>query len=150
MLAVLFALKSFSTLTHGKHVKVMVDNTVTDSTINQMGTSHSPKLKKSTKDIWEWCIQQHIWLTLARIPGCENVEADRESRTFRRCTEWCLKETSYFHIWLCKTKCHPSVTKPRYKGGLSLTKKKTKHKRTRETTQQLPKSTSIYYNNYTK
>ena len=46
MLAVLFALKSFSTLTHGKHVKVMVDNTVTDSTINQMGTSHSPKLKK--------------------------------------------------------------------------------------------------------
>ena len=50
MLTVLFALKSFSTLTHGKHVKVMVDNTVTESTINQMGTSHSPKLKKLMKD----------------------------------------------------------------------------------------------------
>jgi len=59
MLAVLLALKSFSTLTHGKHVKVMVDNTVTESTINQMGTSHSPKLNKLTKDIWEWYIQQH-------------------------------------------------------------------------------------------
>ena len=97
MLAVLFALKSFSTLTHGKHVKVMVDNTVTESTVNQMGTSHSPKLNKLTKDIWEWCIQQHIWLTVARIPGCENVEADRESRTFRRCTEWCLKKTLFTH-----------------------------------------------------
>ena len=46
MLAVLFALKSFRTLTHGKHVKVMVDNTTTESTINQMGTCHSPKLNR--------------------------------------------------------------------------------------------------------
>ena len=95
MLAVFVALKSFRTLTHGKHVKVMVDNTTTESTINQMGTSHSPKLNKLTKDIWDWCIEQHIWLTMARIPGCENVEADKESRTFRRCTEWCLKKTLF-------------------------------------------------------
>ena len=95
MLAVLFALKSFRTLTHGKHVKVIVDNTVTESSINQMGSSHSPKLNKSTKDIWEWCIQQHKWLTVARIPGCENVEADRES--FRRYTEWCLKKSLFTH-----------------------------------------------------
>ena len=95
MLAVLFALKSFRILTHGKHVKVMVDNTTTESAINQMGTSHSPKLNKLTKDIWDWCIGQHIWLTMARIPGCENVEADKESRTFRRCTEWCLKKTLF-------------------------------------------------------
>ena len=33
MLAVFFALKSLSTLVHGKHVKVMVDNTTTKSTI---------------------------------------------------------------------------------------------------------------------
>jgi len=97
MLAVLFALKSFSTLTHGKHVKVMVDNTVTETTVNQMGTSHFHKLNKLTKDIWEWCIQQHIWFTVVRIPGCENIEADRESRTFRRCTEWCLKKTLFKH-----------------------------------------------------
>ena len=95
MLAVFFALKSVRTLTHGKHVKVMVDNTTTESTINHMGTSHSPKLNKLTKDIWDWCIEQHIWLTMARIPGCENDEADKESRTFRRCTEWCLKKTLF-------------------------------------------------------
>ena len=44
MLAVLFALKSFCTLTHGKHIKVKVDNTNTESTISHMDTSHSPKL----------------------------------------------------------------------------------------------------------
>ena len=32
---------------------------------------------------------------MARIPGCENVEADKESRTCRRCTEWCLKKTLF-------------------------------------------------------
>ena len=30
---------------------------------------------------------------MARVPGCENVDADRESRTFRRSTEWCLNKT---------------------------------------------------------
>ena len=33
-----------------------------------------------------------MWLTMARIPGQENIEADRESRTFRRCKEWCLNK----------------------------------------------------------
>ena len=46
MFAVLFTLKSFRTLTRGKHVKVMVDNTTTESTINQMDTSYSPKPNK--------------------------------------------------------------------------------------------------------
>ena len=108
MLAVLFALKSFRTLTHGIHVKVMVDNTATESTINQMGTSHSPKLNKLTNDIWDWCIEQHIWLTMARIPGCENVEADKESRTFRRCTEWCLKKTLFTNA-CAKLRVNPNI-----------------------------------------
>ena len=95
MLAELFPLQSFRTLTHGKHDKVMVDYTTTESTINQMGTSHSPKLNKLTNDIGDSRIEQHIWLTMTYIPGCENVEADKESRTFRRCTEWCLKKTHF-------------------------------------------------------
>ena len=39
MLAVFFALISFIFLTRGKNVKVMVDNTTTQSTIYQIGTS---------------------------------------------------------------------------------------------------------------
>ena len=62
---------------------------------NQMVTSHSPKLNKLTKDIWDWCIEQNIWLTMTRIPECENVETDKELRSFRRCTERCLKKTLF-------------------------------------------------------
>ena len=32
---------------------------------------------------------------MARIPGCENLEADKVSRTFRRYTEWCLKKALF-------------------------------------------------------
>jgi hypothetical protein len=38
MLAVLFALKSFSSQVSGKHVKVLMDNTTAVAGINQMGT----------------------------------------------------------------------------------------------------------------
>ena len=32
---------------------------------------------------------------MVRIPGGENVEADKESRTLGRCAEWCLKKTLF-------------------------------------------------------
>ena len=41
ILAVFFALKSFSNALSGKHIKRMVDNTTAVSTINQTGTCHS-------------------------------------------------------------------------------------------------------------
>lgn len=80
----------------------MVDNTTTEST---MGTSHSPKPNKLIKDIWIECTEKDIWLTMARILGCDNIEADRESSTCRRCTEWCLKK-KYFHKCLRQAQCY--------------------------------------------
>ena len=92
MLAVLFALKSFHTLIHGKDVKIMADNTTTESTITS--TSHSPKLNKLRKDIWDWYSEQHVilLLTMVCIPGCKNVEATKELHTFRRSNEQCLRK----------------------------------------------------------
>lgn len=92
MLAALFGLKAYKRLVCGKHVKVLVDNTTAQATINKMGTSHSPQLNTLTKTIWDWCITNNVWLTIARIPGIDNIEADRESRKSRRCTEWCLNK----------------------------------------------------------
>ena len=60
MLAVLFALKSFSTLNSNKHVKVLVDNTTTEATLNNMGTCHSPKRNTLTKVIWECRISHNM------------------------------------------------------------------------------------------
>ena len=36
-----------------------------------------------------------MWLTVARIPAKENIEADFESRNSRRNTEWCLEKQLY-------------------------------------------------------
>ena len=90
MMAVFFGLQAYKQLVSNKHVKVLVDNTTVQVTLNKMGTSHSPNLNTLVKTIWDWCISNHIWLTVARIPGKENIEADFESRKCRRNTEWSL------------------------------------------------------------
>ena len=64
MLAVFFALKSFSKLVANKHIEVNVDNSTAETTINQMGTSHSAKLNALVKQIWklvfrERCLAHH-------------------------------------------------------------------------------------------
>ena len=95
MLAVLFALQSFSDKVSAKHIKLMVDNTTAVATINQMGTCHSNLNNKLVQQIWEWCILHGVWLTVAHIPGKSNTEADRESRLTRKETEWCLDRSIY-------------------------------------------------------
>ena len=87
MMGVFFGLQAYKQLVSNKHVKVLVDNTTVQVTLNKMGTSHSPNLNTLVKTIWDWCISNHIWLTVARIPGKENIEADFESRKCRRNTE---------------------------------------------------------------
>ena len=80
LLAVYFGLKSHKSLVSHKHVKVLVDNTTVQITLNKMGTSHSPVLNSLIKATWDWCIMNEVWLTVARIPGNENIDADNESR----------------------------------------------------------------------
>ena len=53
-------------------------------------------------------MSRQIWLTVARIPCPENIEANRESRTSRRCTEWCLNRNLFLKA--CKKiKCSPNI-----------------------------------------
>ena len=79
MLAVYFGLKAHKNLVSKMHVKVLVDNTTVQNTLNEMGTSHSPSSNSLIKTICDWCITNEIWITVARIPGKENVSADSES-----------------------------------------------------------------------
>lgn len=41
------------------------------------------------KQIWFWCIEKDLWLSLTHVPGSEN-EADETSRKFNDNTEWML------------------------------------------------------------
>lgn len=78
------------------HINICIDNTTAVSYINAMGGTHSLECSKIARKIWTWCIQRNIWVTAISLPGKENVDANRESRTFNDNTEWSLRE-SIFH-----------------------------------------------------
>lgn len=90
MLAVLFSLKAFHKELTGKHVLVRIDNMTAVSDLGEMGTSHSKNPNNLTSTLWEWCLDNNMWLTTSHIPGKENTLADAESRKSRKETEWTL------------------------------------------------------------
>ena len=61
ILAVLFALKSFSSQISGKHVKVLIDNTTAVAGINQM-VSFPPHKSQTCLPHMGMCIAHNIWL----------------------------------------------------------------------------------------
>ena len=76
MLAVLLSLKAFHKELSRKHVLVRIDNMTAVSDLGKMGTSHSKKRNELTRTIWEWCLDNNMWLTTSHIPGKENTLAD--------------------------------------------------------------------------
>ena len=88
-MAVFLGLQSFSDQVSDKHIKVLVDNTTAIACINQMGTCHSNDINSYRIKIWQWCIRHNIWLTVAHIPGKDNIIADGESR------KWVLNPQIY-------------------------------------------------------
>jgi len=60
------------------------------SDLSKVGTSHSRKQNQLTRIIWDWCLDNEVWLTATHIPGKENVLADAQSRKSRKETEWTL------------------------------------------------------------
>ena len=93
--AMLFSLKSFVHHICQKHVKILSDNTTAVSYINHMGTSHSKEIHFLVTEIWDFGIKNNIWITVAHIPGKQNVVADFESRKGHSDTEWALAQTVY-------------------------------------------------------
>jgi len=63
-----------------------------------MGGTYSLECNKIAREIWTWCIQRNIWVTAISLPGKENVDADRESRTFNDNTESSLKGNIFHSI----------------------------------------------------
>jgi hypothetical protein len=90
LLAVLYALRSFFGILKGHHVRVLCDNTTAVHTINKMGTTRSMTCNSVVKDIWEFFLQNEMFITCTYIPGKENIEADRASRKEYKQGEWML------------------------------------------------------------
>ena len=102
MLAILFSLKSFCSNEHDKHIRVFTDNATALTYIKHMGGTKSQNFNKLAKDIWLWCQDRNIWLSVAFIPGKDskdNTTADANSRHFENeRTEWMLNPTKFDKI----------------------------------------------------
>ena len=94
MLAVLFSLRAFHKELSGKHILVRIDNMTAVSDLGKMGTSHSKKRNDLTRTLWEWCLDNNMWLITSHIPAKENTLANEESRKSRKETEGTLEEFS--------------------------------------------------------
>ena len=89
ILACFLTLKAFCSQIKNCHVKTMIDNTTAVSYINSMG-GRSLTCNQITRELWVWCANHGIWLSAARIPGKDNVLADKASREKHSDTEWKL------------------------------------------------------------
>ena len=84
-----FALKAFCKNVNNIHVQVFKDNTTSCSYIKKFG-GRSEELDMIARDIWFWCLEREIHLSVAHVPGVDNTEADEESRKVNDDTEWSL------------------------------------------------------------
>lgn len=87
--AALFALKVFCREMSDSHIQLMTDNSTTVACINHLGSTKT-ECNDIARNIWFWCLAKNNFVTATHLPGCENVEADLESRMDRHQIEWQL------------------------------------------------------------
>ena len=96
--AALFGLLSLCSEFHGRHIRVMTDNTTALASINKQGSTKSQPCNEVTRQIWDFALQNDLWFSAAFCPGVENTEADSASRLFDDHTEWALKRDIFDYI----------------------------------------------------
>lgn len=97
LLAVKFSLQSLCNEDHDIHIKVFSDNTTTVQSLNKMN-SNKPHINKLVREIWLWCKDRNIQLTVTHIAGKRNVKADTASRSHNFQVEWSLHEKWFSKI----------------------------------------------------
>ena len=109
MYAIFLALKTYANDLTDVHIKILSDSATAVLVLTHMGTSRSIACNNLCKQIWLWCIERNIWLTIAHIPGKQNIEADRESRrSANTSAEWQLNP-KILHSCLTDIGFSPSV-----------------------------------------
>lgn len=77
--AAFLALKAFCDKADNEHVQLYLDNTTAIKYLNKMG-GRKKSLNNLAKNIWLWCMERNIWLSVYHIPGKLNIRADALSR----------------------------------------------------------------------
>ena len=68
----------------------MCDNVTAIAYINNMGGIKSETCNNIAYRIWNFCLENKLWISAAHIPGKNNIEADQQSRILPDATEWKL------------------------------------------------------------
>lgn len=100
LLAIKYGLRCFEKDVTGRHIKLMCDNVCAVTYVKNMGGSRSRECNEIAKQIWIWCRNRDIELTITYIPGKLNIEADRKSRQFNDRTEWMLNPKIFEKLFL--------------------------------------------------
>ena len=98
---------SLQALLHGQVIQVASGNTTTVYYINKQGDTHSPPLLYLAVQLWEWCLENHIFPSAIHISTHENVWTDCLSRTTATMRKWTLDQAVFLHI--CRRWGHLTV-----------------------------------------
>ena len=99
----------FSVLTYCKdknlnHIKIISENTTVIYIKKKRGLK-SHECNKIAKEIWIWCTSIGLHISAAHIPGTDNFEAHKNSRTFQEATELQLNldiQSCVWHFWYAR------------------------------------------------
>ena len=70
------AVQSFAKTGVRGRIALQLDNQVAVSYINRMGGTHSPRLDRIARELWEWCLAREITVEAEYLPGSLNTDAD--------------------------------------------------------------------------
>ena len=99
MEAVFLVLKHFIRNLKGQTILIRSDNSTVVQYINKQGGTRSPQLCFKTWEIWNWAIQNQIYIKAAHVAGKANILADRLSRYKVIPTEWTLNKAIVHQIF---------------------------------------------------
>ena len=89
------------------HVSLRSDNMTAVAYIKNLGGVKSIGCDQIARDIWEWCENRNVVLSISHIPGVDNVLADFRSRSFSDSLEWELNSKIFDKI--CKVFGMPNM-----------------------------------------
>lgn len=88
LLAAFIALKIFAKNLHNCQILLRLDNATAISYVNRMGGIQFPHLTNISKQIWQWCESQGLFVLASYIKSKDNSVADAESRRNHPDIEW--------------------------------------------------------------
>lgn len=91
IMAIKICLQSFCKDIFSEHIQIYTDNTTAMASVNKMGSTKR-KINNIVRDLWLWCKEKDIYLTVSYIEGKKNIEADKASREFNANIEWSLNQ----------------------------------------------------------